>query len=207
MDSAAAIPEARRRAAGVPPGLSNGTSPVDGLSFEEARRSGALREVEIAWTDHQGQLLGKRLPSSYFSDGRRRSGFCSAALAWDHRGEILAGTSLTGPDSSYPDAFLAPDLETFRWLPWREGVGQILCDVVDRDGQLLSVAPRSVLLLAGQREPLRAVHERACGRAAGHSRVRVSQRGAGAGAVRDQPREPGPATGRGRRRPAALRRP
>ncbi len=145
MDNAAAIPGARPGAAGVPPGVSNAARPVDGLGFEEARRSGALREVEIAWTDHQGQLLGKRLPSSYFSDGSRRSGFCSAALAWDHRGEILADTSLTGPDSGYPDAFMAPELETFRWLSWREGVGQILCDVVDRDGQLMSVAPRSVL--------------------------------------------------------------
>jgi glutamine synthetase len=144
VDSGGTIPEAGATA-GVPHALSNGASPMHALGFEEARRSGALREVEIAYTDHQGQLLGKRLPTAYLADGGLRSGFCSAALAWDHLGEILPGTSLTGPDSGYPDAFMAPDLETFRWLPWREGAGQILCDVVDREDRLLPVAPRSVL--------------------------------------------------------------
>ncbi len=112
--------------------------------FARALASGELKDVEVAFTDHQGHMCGKRIPGSRMAGGAQIA-FCSAALAWDYTGDVHDGTSITGPDSGYPDAFLRPDPEAFRWLPWREGAGHVICDVVDHHGHLLAQAPRTVL--------------------------------------------------------------
>ncbi len=112
--------------------------------FGRALASGELKDVEVAFSDHQGHMCGKRIPGPRMAGGAQIA-FCSAALAWDYHGDVHDGTSFTGPDSGYPDAFLRPDPDAFRWLPWREGAGHVICDVVDHHGHLLPQAPRSVL--------------------------------------------------------------
>jgi glutamine synthetase len=110
----------------------------------KALAAGDLSEIEVAFTDHQGHMCGKRIPAHRIARGAQVA-FCSAALAWDHVGDVHDGTSLTGPDSGYPDAFLRPDPVTFRRLPWRPGAGHVIADVVDHHGDPLAQAPRTVL--------------------------------------------------------------
>ena len=104
----------------------------------------------MAFTDHQGHMCGKRIPAHRIAGGAQVA-FCSAALAWDYIGDVHDGTSLTGPDSGYPDAFLRPDHSSFRRLPWRPGAGHVVCDVLDHHGELLPQAPRTVLRRAIER--------------------------------------------------------
>ena len=118
--------------------------------FARALASGELKDVEVSFTDHQGHMCGKRIPGSRMAGGAQIA-FCSAALAWDYNGDVHDGTSITGPESGYPDAFLRPDPSGFRWLPWREGAGHVISDVVDRHGDLLAQAPRTVLRRAIER--------------------------------------------------------
>ena len=118
--------------------------------FARALASGELKDVEVSFTDHQGHMCGKRIPGARMGAGAKIA-FCSAALAWDYNGDVHDGTSITGPESGYPDAFLRPDPSGFRWLPWREGAGHVISDVVDRHGDLLAQAPRTVLRRAIER--------------------------------------------------------
>ncbi len=120
------------------------TAAAPDSAFARALSSGDLHDVEVAFTDHQGHMCGKRIPGPRMGGGAQIA-FCSAALAWDYKGDVWDGTSITGPDSGYPDAFLRPDPSAFRWLPWREGAGHVICDVVDHHGHLLAQAPRTVL--------------------------------------------------------------
>lgn len=112
-----------------------------------AIEGGVLREVEVAWPDHQGILRGKRVPAGKFLRRAESSGFpfCDAALAWNFVGDVLDGMRLTGWDTGYGDMIARPDLSTFRWLPWKPGVGIVVADLVDHHGERTRTAPRTVL--------------------------------------------------------------
>src|ERR1700678_2499438 len=78
-----------------------------------------LREIEVAWADHLGHTLGKRLPAAGLlarAQGHR-IGFCDATLAWDVVADVHEGARLTDWHTGFPDLFAAPDLDTFRYLP------------------------------------------------------------------------------------------
>jgi glutamine synthetase len=113
----------------------------------------ALREIEVAWADHLGHTLGKRLPAAGFIERAHDGhiGFCDATLAWDVVAEVHEGARLTDWHTGFPDLFAAPDLETFRLLPWRPGAGQVIADVTTHDGELIRTAPRTVLRRVTQR--------------------------------------------------------
>jgi glutamine synthetase len=106
-----------------------------------------LREVEIAWADHFGHTLGKRLPATGFAEraGDERFGFCDATLSWDATAGVHIGGRLTDWHTGFPDLYAVPDEETFRPLPWRAGTGQFIGDVETHDGQPVLTAPRTVL--------------------------------------------------------------
>ncbi len=118
---------------------------------------GTLRQVEVAWPDHQGVVRGKRIPAKTFLGRARGEGFafCDASLGWDFTGGV-ADVALTGWGTGYPDFYGFPDPATLRMLPWREGAAIAICDVrYQHADELVPTAPRSVLrsvcdCLAGQ---------------------------------------------------------
>jgi glutamine synthetase len=106
----------------------------------------SLSQIELAWADHLGHTLGKRLPAAGFLDqADERVGFCDATLSWDVVATVHKGARLTGWHTGFPDLYATPDLGTFRLLPWRPGAGQVLGDLVDHDGNPVRTAPRTVL--------------------------------------------------------------
>jgi glutamine synthetase len=115
--------------------------------------SGELREVEVMWVDHQGHARGKRINASSFLERARGAGFafCNAALAWDVAGDVKTGLRHADWDSGFPDFFAVPDLHSFRTLPWREGAGHVIGDLVDHHGVLVAASPRAVLRRAVER--------------------------------------------------------
>jgi glutamine synthetase len=136
---------------------SNGTRsqiPLGGEGLSDARErigaaieSGELREIEVHWADHQGHPRGKRIDSRDFLARAAGQGFafCDAALCWDVAGDVKDGLRLSSWDTGFPDLFAIPDLESFRWLPWRERTGLVTSDVRDHHGELIRTAPRTVL--------------------------------------------------------------
>jgi glutamine synthetase len=112
-----------------------------------------LREIEVAWADHLGHTLGKRLPAAGLIERAQghRIGFCDATLAWDVVADVHEGARLTDWHTGFPDLFAAPDLDTFRYLPWRPGAGQVIADVTTHHGELIHTAPRTVLRRVTQR--------------------------------------------------------
>jgi len=113
----------------------------------EEIRNGRLREIEVAWPDHQGHPRGKRLNAEGFLARAAGQGFafCNGALCWDVAGDLKDGLRLADWGTGFPDLFAVPDLDTFRWLPWRAGAGHVVADVVDHHRELIRTAPRTVL--------------------------------------------------------------
>ena len=95
------------------------TAPSNGLGLRaSARRAASCRTSR--WPSPTTRATCAASASrARASAGGAQIAFCSAALAWDYKGDVHDGTSITGPDSGYPDAFLRPDPSAFRWLPWR----------------------------------------------------------------------------------------
>jgi glutamine synthetase len=116
-------------------------------SLEEQIAAVELRQIEIAFADHQGVVRGKRIPARAFVSRARGEGFafCDASLGWNHVGDVV-DVSLTGWGTGYPDLYAYPDLSSLRFLPWREGAAIVLCDVrYHGSDERVETAPRSVL--------------------------------------------------------------
>lgn len=116
-------------------------------ALERDLADGALREGEILWSDHQGHPRGKRITARGFLERAQGPGFafCDAVLCWDVAGDVKDGLRFSGWDTGFPDLFAVPDLDSYRRVPWRAGVGQVVCDLVGHDREYVRTAPRSVL--------------------------------------------------------------
>ena len=108
---------------------------------------GTVTDIEVAWPDHSGHVLGKRIPASQFTDRAAGPGFpfCSAALAWNAAGDVVSGVRLSSSDNGFPDVFAIPDPPTARPVPWRSGAWQVLADMVDHHRHPVATSPRQVL--------------------------------------------------------------
>ena len=107
---------------------SNGHSAPSGRAARQAGLArGELREIEVLWNDHQGHARGKRIAPAGFLERAQGSGFafCDAVLCWDVAGDVKDGLRWSGWNTGFPDLFAIPDLETYRRVPWRDGVGQV----------------------------------------------------------------------------------
>lgn len=108
---------------------------------------GSLTEIEIAWSDPFGHAQGKRIPASQFLDRALGTGFafCEASLGWDTVGTVIDSLRLTNWSGGYPDVYAVPDFSTYKPLPWREGVGHVISDIVAHDRSPSLLDPRAVL--------------------------------------------------------------
>jgi glutamine synthetase len=116
-------------------------------ALERALERHELREVEILWSDHQGHPRGKRITADGFLERARGQGFafCNAVLCWDVAGDVKDGLRWSSWDTGFPDLYAVPDLDSYRLVPWRPAVGQVVCDLVGHDRTLAPTAPRTVL--------------------------------------------------------------
>jgi glutamine synthetase len=116
-------------------------------------RSGDLDTVIVAFTDHYGRLMGKRIDGGFFLDHVADDGShgCNYLLTVDIEMEPVAGYDYANWAGGYGDFHLVPDLDTLRVAAWCDRTAIVLCDVhepEDPDGAdhgLVSVAPRSIL--------------------------------------------------------------
>lgn len=104
--------------------------------------------VIIAFSDHYGRLLGKRLDAEYFLAEAAQHGThaCNYLLTTDMEMEPVPGYRFANWERGYGDFHLAPDLSTLRRASWLAKTAIVLCDVEDEAAeQPVAVAPRSIL--------------------------------------------------------------
>ena len=104
--------------------------------------------VIVAFTDHYGRLHGKRFDAEFFRDEIYEAGThgCDYLLTVDMEMEPVAGYEYANWELGYGDFHMVPDLGTFRLAHWLPRTAIVLCDLVDdRTGELVPVAPRSIL--------------------------------------------------------------
>lgn len=108
---------------------------------------GSLTEIEVAWSDPFGHAAGKRIPAAQFLDRATGTGFafCEAALGWNTDGTVIDTLGLTNWDGGYPDVYAVPDFSTFSRLPWRQGVGHVISDIVTHHRKPSLLDARGVL--------------------------------------------------------------
>ncbi|MCY3979103.1 MAG: glutamine synthetase family protein [Chloroflexi bacterium] len=121
------------------------------LTLDELSTSVAADEIDtvvIAFSDHYGRLMGKRLDAEYFLAEAAKHGTqaCNYLLTTDMEMEPAPGYRFANWERGYGDFHLRPDLATLRRASWLEKTAIALCDVEDETAhQPVAVAPRSIL--------------------------------------------------------------
>jgi glutamine synthetase len=112
--------------------------------LETIRKSDAKR-IKVAVADIDGVLRGKYLHKEKFlSAAESGFGFCNVVLGWDMNDACYDNTTWTGWHTGFPDSTVRLDLETFRRVPWDDGVPFFLGEFVDESGDPSTVCPRQV---------------------------------------------------------------
>lgn len=111
----------------------------------EATEAGRIDTVILAFTDHYGRLMGKRLDAEFFLEDPSGTHACDYLLTVDMEMEPVDGFAFSNWDLGYGDLHLAPDMQTVRPVPWLDRTALIMCDLLTHRGDLIEVAPRSIL--------------------------------------------------------------
>lgn len=81
------------------------------------------KKVKYAVTDIDGVLRGKVVHvDKFLSSLECGSGFCDVVLGWDSSDKLYEDSQLTGWHTGYPDGACAIDPESFRTIPWEDGM-------------------------------------------------------------------------------------
>jgi glutamine synthetase len=106
-----------------------------------------IKAVQFGMPDIDGLIRGKTVPAEFFLDSivPRGSTIPNIIYGWDIEDTLMDTLSVSGWQTGYSDFVLKPDLTTLRALPWDPGHAFVLCDVTQTDGQLVEVAPRTIL--------------------------------------------------------------
>ena len=94
-----------------------------GLDLKKMIDAGEIDTVVVAFPDHYGRLMGKRVPAGYFdeliAEGELHA--CDYLMTADMELEPLPGFAFASWDTGYGDMALRPDLSTLRLTPWLPG--------------------------------------------------------------------------------------
>lgn len=100
-------------------------------------------KVKLAITDIDGILRGKYISTEKFlSVLQHEMGFCEVVFGWDANDASYDNGSFSGWHTGYPDKPVKLDLQTFRKIPWENGVPFFLADFT---GAAAAICPRNVL--------------------------------------------------------------
>ena len=116
--------------------------------LESRVRADSIDTVILAFCDHYGRLLGKRLDADFFLESAAQNGThaCDYLLTTDMEMEPVPGYDFANWQLGYGDFHLAPDIDTLRAASWLDRTAIVLCDVEDESMHTpVSVAPRSML--------------------------------------------------------------
>ena len=121
---------------------------VGALQLEADIRENVIDTVIVAFSDHQGQLIGKRTDGEFYLDVVAEEGTenCDYLIACDIEDVPIPGFRWASYDQGYGDMRGVVDTSTIRYLPWLERTAVVLVDLVDVDtGAPVAVSPRRIL--------------------------------------------------------------
>jgi glutamine synthetase len=120
---------------------------ADAKGLEALIKKGDVDTVLTVFADGLGRLMGKRVVGRYFLDHVLHEGVhaCIYLFTVDMEMDPLPGFKLTSWERGYGDMKLAPDLSTWRLLPWLPKTALVFCDVYTEEGEPIEEAPRWVL--------------------------------------------------------------
>jgi glutamine synthetase len=115
-----------------------------------AVRSTGTGKVKVAVSDIDGVLRGKYLHIDKFMGAAQPHpaggfGFCDVVFGWDCGDQTYDNATLTGWQHGFPDALARLDLDTYRRVPWDDGVPFFLGDFVQPEGAPSPICPRQTL--------------------------------------------------------------
>jgi len=116
----------------------------------KAVRDSGTGKVKVAVSDIDGVLRGKYLHKDKFFGAAEKPpnggfGFCDVVFGWDSSDVCYDNTTLTGWQHGFPDALARLDLDTYRRVPWDDGVPFFLGEFVKPDGSPSPICPRQTL--------------------------------------------------------------
>ena len=114
--------------------------------FANAVNALNIHTVELAISDSQGHLRGKRIPAKRFIDSIHTDGanIADAVFVFDMQND-LPENEFINMDTGYLDCHLQPDMSTGRILSHRPGYALVFADAINPQGELHPLSPRSVL--------------------------------------------------------------
>jgi glutamine synthetase len=118
----------------------------DTSAIVEAIRKSTIGKVKVAVADIDGILRGKYLHrDKFFSAVDGGFGFCDVVFGWDSQDQCYDNARLTGWQHGFPDALARIDLDTYRTVPWDNGVPFFLGNFVTNEGNPHPLCPRQTL--------------------------------------------------------------
>jgi glutamine synthetase len=118
----------------------------DTSAIVEAIRKSTIGKVKVAVADIDGILRGKYLHrDKFFSAADGGFGFCDVVFGWDSQDQCYDNARLTGWQHGFPDALARIDLDTYRTVPWDNGVPFFLGNFVTNEGNPHPLCPRQTL--------------------------------------------------------------
>ncbi len=118
------------------------------LSLEELEQlvdRGEIDTVIVAFSDHYGQLMGKRLKAEYFLNNRLKHECCDYLLTVDIDMTPQPGFSSSGWNKGFGNYHLNIDFSTLRRIDWPSTTALVLGDPRTSGGGEVSHNPRTVL--------------------------------------------------------------
>ncbi len=116
--------------------------------LERRVRQGEIDTVLTVFPDLYGRLVGKRITGRFFLDEVAEDGMhvCDYLLACDMEMDPVPGYEFASWETGYGDVHCKVDWPTLRVAGWLPQTAVVICDCFDeRSGELVEIAPRSVL--------------------------------------------------------------
>ncbi len=115
-------------------------------TLQDLVATGDIDTIVIAGVDMQGRLFGKRVPARYFLKGAKDGiHTCAINFIWDVSLNFADNYEFCNWGTGLHDIRLVPDLSTLRLYPWNEKTAFVLCDIYNKNGTEVDIAPRNML--------------------------------------------------------------
>ncbi|WP_149276988.1 glutamine synthetase family protein [Pareuzebyella sediminis] len=109
-------------------------------------KEGKHTKVKVGVVDIDGVLRGKFMHRNKLISALENGfGFCSVIFGWDMGDQAYDNSKEVGWHTGYGDFDARLDLDTFRTIPWEEGIPFLLADFNSDSAVDLPLCPRSLL--------------------------------------------------------------
>ena len=136
---------AASKKASVPPSLSSSRGVKNWKEATAWLKARGIEDIECITPDLAGVARGKMMPSSKFTSNTSLA-LPSALYRHTISGDYPDETDSFRYEARDSDLKLVPDLSTLSVVPWEsDPTAQVICDVVNTEGEGVGYAPRNVL--------------------------------------------------------------